>query len=265
MFTGGFIFSHTASYQKAKDKLAGKIKAYSSPSKNITVIFLDISDSDTGKAWISHLFRQQFINAVNTGLTRSEDILAAYLIHGKTKDAQPFWTNYPLSSHAKKELNDSASVIASGIERARCVEAFDSLVAQLYSGSGHPIDSMLTEMTDVFGALQQAALYFRHTVIKPNDTRCIFLLSDTKENAGFAPGNIKLNNIGSIDTAKWLARIAMDQIRTTTDIGNDLKHAEVYILSPNNRLYYNEERNLRRIFWENLLVEKLHCRKLNFF
>jgi hypothetical protein len=260
-----FLTPGTSTFVKAQKKAADQIQAYNSKPKNITVIFADITNSDTGKAWTSRPFRDQFDNAVNTCLTSSQDVMAAYLIHGKTKDEQPFWTNAPLSSIKQLKRGDSALLISGGLEKQLCIEAFDSIASRSFLHNGNLLDSMLAEYTDVFGAFQQAALYFRRYATSSRDTKRIFLLSDTKENAGFVPGSIKLNNIGSIDTARMLAGLALEQIKKTTDIKNELKDCDVYILSTNNRLYYNEERNLRRIFWETLLINKLHCNKVYFF
>lgn len=260
-----FLMSGTSTFVQAQKKVAERIHTYNRDPKNITIIFADITKSDTARSWTNQPFRDQFVYAVNTGLTNSQDVIAAYLIHGKTKDEQPFWTNAPLSTIKDVKRSDSAFLISGGQEKQLCIEAFDSIATRSFLQNGNLLDSLLTEYTDVFGALQQATLYFRRHATSPRDTKRIFLLSDTKENAGFVPGNIKLNNIGSIETAKMFADKALEQIKKTTDIKDELNNCDVYILNPNNRLYYNEERNLRRIFWETLLIGKLNCNNVYFF
>jgi hypothetical protein len=236
------------------------------PSRNVTVIFIDITESDTGKAWTGRPFREQFVSAVNSSLTGAGDVLAAYLVHGKTIDEQPFWTNAPLSySLTRTTLPDSSSRVSAYVKRQHCIEAFDSLAVRTFLQNASPLDSMLMQYTDVLGAFQQAALYFNRHATQSNDKKRVYLLSDTKQNAGFAPGNIKLNNIGSMAAARRLSRQAFEYIKKTTDIYHELKRTEVHMLSPNGRLYYNDERNIRRIFWEDLLLNKLECKRLYYF
>jgi hypothetical protein len=265
LVTGVFLLSGTSAFQDSKKQAGQKMHDFASAKKNITVLFIDITESDSGKAWTSQPFRQQFVRAVNTCITNSHDVFAAYLIHGNTRDAQPFWTNYPLSSLEFQQMDDSACMIYGDIEKQDCIEAFDSIASQTFLQRNSRVDSMLTEFTDVFGALQQAALYFRRFTTNARDVKRLFLLSDGKENAGFAAGSIKLNNIGTVDSARSFAGAALTQIRNTTDIKNELRYSEIYFHTPNDRLYYNDERNLRRIFWETLLEDKLQCNKVHYF
>jgi hypothetical protein len=262
---GIFYLLHTDSFFQMQQKVSRQLDAYTQKPRNVTAIFLDITRSDTDNVWAQKPFREQFIKALNTYLTSDHDVVAVYLLHGDTRDVQPFWTNYPLSAPPAKERGDSAAVILSGIEKQHCMEVFDSLVSRLRLLKWVETDSMLMEFTDVFGAFQQAALYFRAFATSPKDHKRVFLLSDVRENAGISDGDIKLNSLGSIETARSLASTAAGQLRRATDIGDALRFADVYILTPNNRLYYNNERNLRRICWEDLLIKKLHCNSVNFF
>ena len=157
---GSSLVMHSSPFVQAKKNVGETMYNYNRDPINVTVIFADITNSDTAKAWTNQPFRDQFIYAVNTGITSSKDVLAAYLIHGKTKDEQPFWTNAPLSvsSMYKTNKSDSAFLISGGQEKQLVVEAFDSLATRSFLHTSNQLDSSLLEYTEVFGALQQAAL-----------------------------------------------------------------------------------------------------------
>jgi hypothetical protein len=250
---------------RLKNKTGSKWQAVTRPPRNITVIFTDITRSDTAKAWVAAPYRNQFAAAVNNSFTNSHDVLAAFIMHGATSDVQPFWTSRVLSEPPFAQHTDSAAVIAASIEKLHCLQTFDSVMVNLDSRVANVTDSALTNFTDIFGAFQQAAIYFRTYATSPADHKRIFLLSDTKENAGVSSNSIKLNHIGSAAAARNMAEKALLQVQQGTDIRNELRNSEVYILTPNYQLYYSEERNLRRIFWEHLLIDKLKCSNVYYY
>jgi hypothetical protein len=192
-------------------------------------------------------------------------VLAVYLVHGKTADAQPFWTNHSLSELPAPELSDSVSLMAGAIQRGQCIAMYDSLMTRHYADQFNTQDLLLLNHTDIFGAVNQAALYFKTWHISIADRKQLFILSDNKENAGLVSGSVKVNNISSVSEAGRLAGEAAKQFVLISSTPDELYDAHVYMLSPNNRLFTNEDRYLRRIFWETFFLKKLHCSSVHYF
>lgn len=258
-----FFYFNNSSASADADMPIRKPGSYGHAGKNISVVFLDITESDTARNWMQKPYRDYFIQIVNKCLRGSRDVLAVYLLHGKTRDAQPFWTNYPLSAMPAVTVSDSVSLIGGVTKREQCIEAYDSVMTDRYALQFNAQDSLLLSTTDIFGAVNQASLYFKNWYASTADKKQLFILSDNKENAGSAP--VKLNNISSVSTAAWLADEAAKQFALTSNTTSALRNSYVYMLSPNNRLFVNEDRYLRRIFWESFFIKKMHCRSVYYF
>lgn len=247
------------------DEGAETLRQYQSPTKTVTVAFLDVSESDTTRQWLpGSAARNLFVEVLAKHLHHSGDIFSAFLLHAYTKDNQPFWTNHAVGYPEAAQQSDSGRVVRALRQRKACLEAFDSLAFALQFVPPNAFDSLTFRQTDVIGAIQQAALDFRRHA-NPYDRKVLYFFSDMRENAATGDAQFKLENLASKNEAIDLAeKLSLRAVSISTDVRDELRGAEVTVLSPNNRFYSNDQRNLRRIFWERFFY-KLNVRSVYFF
>lgn len=231
--------------------------------RNVSVLHVDFTQSDTTISLKNGPYRKLLTQVLQEDLRGDRDVMAAYLVHNETHNNQPFYTSHSIVL-SEKEGNESAGGLIAQINQNRCLEQFDSL-ANLYENQSelNLRDSSLMRYTNIIGALQNAAVYFRRFA-QDKDQKKVYFLSDMRENSVFLNPVARIDHISSKTQIDSLVKISMSRLQTLSDVEDELEGAEVYILTPNEHLYSSKGRNFTRMFWEKLFIEELDCKQVFF-
>ena len=231
--------------------------------RNVSVLHVDFTQSDTTIALKNGPYRKLLTQVLKKDLHSERDVMAAYLVHNETHNNQPFYATHSVLMD-EELLNESAGNVVAHIHQDMCLERFDSL-SNLYANQEPLVieDSSLMRYTNVIGALQNAANYFRRYAID-KDEKKVYFLSDMRENSVFLTPVARVDNLTAKDQIDSLVQVSLNRLQNLTDVENELEGAEIYILTPNEHLYSSKGRNFTRMFWERFFLEELNCKSVFF-
>ncbi|MDW3647284.1 MAG: hypothetical protein R8P61_09480 [Bacteroidia bacterium] len=231
--------------------------------RNVSVLHVDFTQSDTTIALKNGPYRKLLTQVLKKDLHSERDVMAAYLVHNETHNNQPFYATHSVLMD-EELLNESAGNVVAQIHQDMCLERFDSL-SNLYAHQEALVieDSSLMRYTNVIGALQNAANYFRRYAID-KDQKKVYFLSDMRENSVFLTPVARVDNLTAKDQIDSLVQVSLHRLSNLTDVESELEGAEIYILTPNEHLYSSKGRNFTRMFWEKFFLEELQCKSVFF-
>jgi len=231
--------------------------------RNVSVLHVDFTQSDTSISLKNGPYRKLLTQVLHQDIASERDVLAAYLVHNETHNNQPFYSSHSILAE-ENYLNPDAGNVVAKIHQNMCLERFDSL-AGLYANQAPLVlkDSSLMKYTNIIGAIQNAAIYFRRYATD-KDQKKLYFLSDMRENSVFLTPVARIDHLSSKDQIDSLIRVSVNRLQNLTDVEDELAGAEVYILTPNEHLYSAKGRNFIRMFWENFFEEELNCKQVFF-
>ncbi|MEM7370794.1 MAG: hypothetical protein AAF587_19425 [Bacteroidota bacterium] len=260
-----FLPGATRVYERTSGHEQLRWQTHHADARNVSVVHVDFTHSDSSLIQASSPYRRIFKQVLKQEIKEKEDVLAAFLVHQRTQDNQPFYATH--SVYLEDELISSVNgTPAVRLHQDLCMEAFDELVHQYQTPGALGIeDSTLMKHTNLIGAVQNAALYFRKYA-KEKDHKRLFFLSDMRENAALVAPALRVDQITRKDQIADLVNIALDRLVeiSDVDIEQELKGAEVFVLTPNEHLYSSANRNYIRIFWEMYFRQGLGCKSVYF-
>ncbi|MEM6804488.1 MAG: hypothetical protein AAF696_24020 [Bacteroidota bacterium] len=249
----------------------GKIKSHeierwerhSLPPRNVSVLHVDFTQSDKNISLKKGPYRRLLTQVLKKDLHSERDVMAAYLVHNETHNNQPFYATHTVLED-EELLSEYAGAVVAQVHQDLILENFDSL-SSLYANQ-EPLqieDSSLMRYTNVIGALQNAALYFRRYAVN-KDSKKLYFLSDMRENSVFLTPVARIDHLSSKEQIDSLVNVSLSRLYNLTDVGEELSGAEIYILTPNEHLYSSKGRNFTRMFWEKFFLEELKCKSVYF-
>lgn len=260
-----FLPRATLTYERISESEQDRWQKHHADTRNVSVLHLDFTYSDSTIIHETSPYRRLFRQVLRQEITDESDVFAAFLVHQETQNNQPFYATHSVYLQ-DEQVNPIPGKPTIQLHRDLCIEEFDQL-AQRYSQPGALgiEDSILMKYSNLIGAVQNAALYFRQYA-NEKDHKRLFFLSDMRENAAFTAPALRVDQLNSKDQIPDLVKIAMDRLISISDVDiqHDLKGAEVFVLTPNEHLYSSTNRNYIRIFWEMFFKQGLNCKSVYF-